>query len=70
VRFAGTEPGNEDREEVVKYQTFIDIIRIARNRKMASLQRAKVLTMRGLKRWQSNSLVSECNSKTIFITHV
>ena len=38
--------------------TLLDIVRISRNRKMAVLQRAKVLQRRGLNGWQSNSLVS------------
>ena len=42
----------------MRYRIFLDILRISRNRKMASLQRAKELKRRGLKRWQSNSLVS------------
>jgi hypothetical protein len=45
-------------EVLVRYRIFLDILRISRNRKMASLQRAKELQRRGLKRWQQNSLVS------------
>ena len=44
-------------EVLVRYRIFLDILRISRNRKMTSLQRAKELQRRGLKRWQQNSLV-------------
>jgi len=52
----------------VRYRIFLDILRISRNRKMAALQRAKVLQRRGLKRWQSNSLVSSapCSAAHLF----
>ena len=54
---AGTEASKDGGEDLVRYQIFLDIIRISRNRKMAALQRAKELTRKGLKRWQQNSLV-------------
>ena len=54
---AGIEKAKDGGEDLVRYQTFLDILRISRNRKMAALQRAKELTRRGLKRWQANGLV-------------
>jgi hypothetical protein len=56
----------------VRYRIFLDILRISRNRKMAALQRAKVLQRRGLKRWQSNSLVSSapCSAAHLFSSFI
>ena len=56
--YIGTEEGVNGGEDLVRYQTFLDILRISRNRKMAALQRAKQLQRRGLKRWESNGLVN------------
>jgi hypothetical protein len=57
IRATGTDASKDGGEDLVRYRTFLDIIRISRNRKMAALSRAKELTRRGLKRWQQNSLV-------------
>lgn len=62
VQAAGTEPGKNGQDEQVRYQIFLDMLRIARNRKMASLMRSKQLTRQGLKRWQSNNLVRVISS--------
>lgn len=52
---------------MVQYNAFLDMLRVARNRKMAALQRASRIKRRGLKRWQFWHLARVMNAWRAFV---
>jgi len=49
-------------ETLVNYAVFLEILRLARNRKMANLQRAREIQKKGLMRWQFRQVVRLINA--------